>query len=188
MAPEHLLWGLLFLKHYSVETLHATVPGVSVDTFRKWAWIFVYQISYLEEEVIVWSNRYKGDTHEDCMVSVDGVDCRINGPSPYHEELSRQWYSYKFKGAGVRYEIAVSIKAGHIVWINGPYPCGSYPDTRIFKLGIMHYLDPGERVEADAGYKSLDPQYVKARTRFSQQLDPVQVKKSKLQYVQGMKL
>lgn len=41
---------------------------------------------------------------------------------------------------------------GRIVWKNGPFKCGSYPDVRIFRLNMKSALLPGERVIADRGY------------------------------------
>ncbi len=58
-----------------------------------------------------------------------------------------------FKGPGVRYEVACCIKTGHIVWINGPFPCGAFPDIKIFRLVLKDLLLPNEKVEADNGYR-----------------------------------
>jgi hypothetical protein len=80
------------------------------------------------------------------MLSVDGTDC------PFEATGSR-WISHKFKKAGVRYEVAVGIKTGDVCWINGPFPAGQYPDINIFRMGLKHYLDEHERVEADKGYR-----------------------------------
>ena len=80
------------------------------------------------------------------MMSVDGTDCPI-------EKKGKRWYSHKFKKPGVRYEVGVAIKSGDIVWINRPYPCGEYPDLKIFQLALKFELDEDERVEADAGYR-----------------------------------
>ena len=80
-------------------------------------------------------------------VTVDGTDCRIYAP------FDRKWFSFKFKAAGVRYEVAVCIKTGDIVWINGPFPCGRFPDITIFRRDLIHKLRAGEMVEADLGYR-----------------------------------
>jgi hypothetical protein len=56
----------------------------------------------------------------------------------------------------------VSILGGDLVWVNGPYPCGDWPDISIFKLCLKYALDENERVEADDGYRGEDPEYVKA--------------------------
>jgi len=40
-TPEHLLWGLMLLKQYNIESVNATLVGVSEKTFRKWSMIFI---------------------------------------------------------------------------------------------------------------------------------------------------
>lgn len=60
--------------------------------------------------------------------------------------------SYKLIGAGVRYEIAISITSGRIVWANGPFRCGEYSDLKIFREGLKRRLEIHEFVIADNGY------------------------------------
>ena len=52
-SKDRLLWGLHLLKGYTDEITAAAFCG-SVDecTFRKWAWYFIEEISYLENEVV----------------------------------------------------------------------------------------------------------------------------------------
>lgn len=83
------------------------------------------------------------------MMTVDGTDFRIEQPT----EFSKRWYSHKFKGPGLRYEVALSILGRDIVWTNGPFPCGSWPDISIFRAGLIDELRPMEMVEADKGYR-----------------------------------
>jgi DDE superfamily endonuclease len=90
-----------------------------------------------------------GNTPYKCKVTVDGTDFRLRDPTGY----DKRFFSHKFKTAGLRYEMAVCIETGHIVWINGPFPCGSFADITIFRSGLKWALDCGERVEADAGYR-----------------------------------
>jgi len=52
---------------------------------------------------------------------VHGMDFRISEPKPFNSK----WYSHKFKGPGVRYNAGVFIQMGWIVWVNGPFLCGS---------------------------------------------------------------
>ena len=92
-----------------------------------------------------------GSENEEYKVSVDGTDCPVQEPTPF----SPTWYSHKFKSAGVRYEFGVSVKKGELVWVNGPFPAGSFPDLKIFRLGMKRFLLPGEHVIADGGY--MDP-------------------------------
>jgi len=98
---------------------------------------------------IRWSNRLRNDRGKTCKVTIDGTDFRICEQHPFN----KRWYSHKFRGPGVRYEVAVCIQTGDIVWINGPYPCGRWPDIKIFRHRLIHKLLPGEKVEADGGYR-----------------------------------
>jgi hypothetical protein len=154
--PVHLLWALAFLKLYCAEAvLAALVGGVDEKTFRKWAWYFVEQISDLQYTVICWANRFQGDVGNLCLVSVDGTDFQIYQWKPFW----KGWFSHKFKGPGVRYEVGLCIMTGHIVWIHGPFPCGKWPDLKIFRNAMKQQLSPGEKVQADLGYRG-EPDYI----------------------------
>ena len=167
--PKHLLWACLFLKIYATEQVNSVITGADPKTFRKWVWILLrciasqhlVSISFFEFYVrsqfqkIHWRRRLVGEPIDGCFVSVDGTDFKIQEPIPFN----RTWYSHKFKGAGLRYEIAVSFKTCEVVWATGPYPCGSFSDLRIFRLRLKHLLaQSGEKAIADKGY--LDPQCV----------------------------
>ena len=101
---------------------------------------------------IRWSARLEQHGLERCLVTVDGTDNRIPEPSP----LDTRWYSHKFKGPGLRYEIAVCIRTGKIVSYNGPFECGRWPDLNIFRNKLKGMLTVGEKVGADNGYKGDD--------------------------------
>ncbi len=49
-------------------------------------------------------------------------------------------------------ELGVNIFTRNLVWIEGPYPAGAWPDLKIFNNVLAHCLEPGECVEADYGY------------------------------------
>ena len=82
------------------------------------------------------------------MLSVDGSDFKIQEQVP----LWSGWWSFKYNGPGLRYEIALCIQTGWIVWINGPFAPGPWTDLNIFRYGLKKMLLPRERVEADSGY------------------------------------
>ena len=129
LSPKHLLWALMFLKVYAKESIHCSMAGGGDEkTFRKWVWLFVYKISFLESAVvshlfimplptkkthykfvsfsqILRQKRFEGDIGNDCLVTVDGTDFEIQQPKPF----SKIWYDDKHNGPGVRYEVAVSI-------------------------------------------------------------------------------
>lgn len=98
---------------------------------------------------IRWENRFRSDTFQRCLVTVDGVDFHIPEPIPF----STEWYSHKFGGPGLRYELGVAVNTGDIVWFNGPFPAGSFPDLKIFRIKLRLQLSPGEKVIADRGYR-----------------------------------
>lgn len=86
------------------------------------------------------------------LVSVDGTDFRIQEPMPF----DRKWFSHKFNGPGVRYEVGISIASGDIVWTNGPFPCGEWNDLKIAKSKLHNNLLEGELYVADSGYRSAE--------------------------------
>lgn len=82
-----------------------------------------------------------------CKLSVDGTDFCIPEPQPFWSG----WYSHKFKGPGLRYEVGICIQTGWICWIFGPFAHGKWPDIKIFRSKLKYNLLPGEKVEADSG-------------------------------------
>jgi hypothetical protein len=111
---------------------------------------------------IVWDKRFDGDSDNDCLVTVDGTDFKCFEPRPFN----KKFFSHKINHSGLRYEIAISIKRGAIVWIHGPFPCGAWPDMRIFRDSLQHHLSDKERVEADDGYVGDAPKFVKCPKSF----------------------
>jgi DDE superfamily endonuclease len=98
-------------------------------------------------------NRFKGDTQQRALMVIDGIDFAIN--EPRKNGFNKNWYSHKFSGPGVRYELGTCINTGEIVWFHGPFPCGSHPDLKIYRLGLKRLLNilEGERVWGDKGYR-----------------------------------
>lgn len=156
--PFHLLWALMLLKLYCAESVLCSLAGgVHEQTFRKWAWLYVEEISNLQYRVILWSNRFNDDIGNVCLVSVDGTDFRIYQWAPFWTG----WFSHKFRGPGLRYEVGLCIRTGDIVWIHGPFPCGKWPDIKIFRKALKHMLSEGEKVQADNGYRG-EPNHIVA--------------------------
>lgn len=89
---------------------------------------------------------------QNIFVSLDGTDCPINEPSPFNAK----WYSHKFKGPGLRYEVGLCIQTGHIVWVNGGVPCGEYSDLKLARMAYTDVVDENELTVADKGYKDFN--------------------------------
>ena len=79
-------------------------------------------------------------------MTLDCTDCLIYEP---RNPFSKSWFTQKRKTAGLRYEVAVCIQTGDIVWINGPFKCGVWNDLMIFRRDLKWKLAPGEMVETD---------------------------------------
>jgi len=100
-------------------------------------------------EQIQWENRYATNSHCNVYITVDGTDFKIKEPRPF----SPAWYSHKFNGPAVRYEVGICIATGWIVWFNGPYKPGDYPDLKLAQeCGLHECLDEDERYIADGTY------------------------------------
>lgn len=69
-------------------------------------------------------------------------------PQPFN----KKWFSHKFKSAGLRYEIGISIFGGDIVWASGGLPCGEWPDLKIAKEAYLHFA-ANKITLADKGYR-----------------------------------
>ena len=62
------------------------------------------------------------------------------------------YYSHKINDAGVRYDVALNIATGDIVYWGGGYPAGKYNDLQQAQMGILPLLPAGEKILADKGY------------------------------------
>ena len=96
---RHLFWALFFLKKYPSDGDMAGRFSKDPSTLRKWIWTIVVGLQDLKAEKI----RSPQDGFKLVFVlSVDGTDCPIEEPRPF----DKAWFSQKFKGPGVKYEVA----------------------------------------------------------------------------------
>ncbi len=130
-----------------------------------------------------WKDRFERDPHlkvlpqRTCLATVDCVDFPISEPRTASEAKKKQfgkkdplWYSKKLNRAGVRYEVAIAIQTGKIVWVNGPFPCGQFNDVTIFAMKLKKKLGPKEMVECDNGYPG-HPDHVRMRSNYVSKVD-----------------
>lgn len=106
---------------------------------------------------INWNDRLFGRLPgQRIYACVGGTDFRIKEPMPFNPK----WYSHKFKGPGLRYEIASCIRTGLIVWWNGSFPCGSWNDLAIARTKLVKLVLSGEKLLADGGYNDGNQYFV----------------------------
>ena len=149
--PKHLMWALLFLRTYDTEERLASLCGVKQEkTLRRWVWSVLDALSDIDYlGLIEFERRFvRAPGANRCLITVDGTDFKIREPIPF----DRKWYSHKINGPALRYEIGISIATGWIVWVNGPFPAGDWPDLRIVRENLIHELLPWEYYIADGGY------------------------------------
>lgn len=158
-TPTHFMWTLLFMNLYPTDGMIKTLTGADPKTFRKWVWKFMDAMSDMTPEVFQLARRFENRKGM-CTISVDGVDFIIWEPRPFNEK----YYSKKSNGPGLRYEIAICIATGYVVWVNGPFPAATH-DLTIFRQGLMHEIEIDERVLGDRGYNG-EPDYIVTATRF----------------------
>jgi len=76
----------------------------------------------------------------------------VKDPRTTREGFDKRWYSHKFNGPAVKYELAVAIHTGDIVAFCGPF-MGAEPDQKIFRYRLKDLLLPSEKVIGDKGYR-----------------------------------
>jgi hypothetical protein len=148
----------MYMKLYLALEVMTILLDTSKPTFMKYVWQWMEAIALKYSEVICWEKRFRNAPENVwCLVSVDGTDFKIREPFPFN----KAWKSPKAAGAAVKYEVAVSIFSGDIVWINGPH-VGSKNDVTIFRERLRQKLAPNEMAEVDAGYKG-ETDFLRAR-------------------------
>lgn len=155
---KHLFWTLLYLKLYLSIDVMIVMLRTSKDTFNTWVWKWISAIASKHNDFIRWEMRNRNaPSNVWCRVTIDGTDFQIGEPTPFN----KRWKSPKAKGAAIKYEVAISIFSGDIVWIYGPH-VGSKNDLTIFRERLKNMLEPEEMAECDAGYKG-DAEYLRSR-------------------------
>lgn len=88
---------------------------------------------------IKWGKRFAGKSINALRILVDSTHFCIYGQTP----LILRWESNKFKGPGLKFEVAGCVLTGHLVREHGPFPRGSYPDLTIIRIAINSSLVAG---------------------------------------------
>lgn len=85
------------------------------------------------------------------FATIDGTHCRIQ---EQRKEPSAKWYSHKFHGPGLTYELVIDLHHQQLLYINGPYEAGQN-DIGAFRKpgGIMDRIPAGKKLIGDKGYR-----------------------------------
>lgn len=142
---DHIFWALYFLKRYPSEGEMSSRLKKHPTTIRKWVWTIIYGIQELKAVKMTFPTQ---GSHMIFTISVDGTDCRIEEPRPF----STKWFSQKFKGPAVKYEIGIDILSGNCVLVHGPFKGGTN-DVTIFRSALKDLIPQGKFAITDKGYR-----------------------------------
>jgi hypothetical protein len=98
-----LLMALNWLKLYDPEEVLAARWGISEKNLRVKIRTYVEMIASLEDEMI----EFGPFGEEIFIATVDGTHCPVFEP---RVDPSSKWYSHKFHGAGLSYELAIATR------------------------------------------------------------------------------
>lgn len=147
-----LLMTINWLKLYDTEPVMSGRWGMSEQSIRN----IVKQYTGRVQELKATKIQMGGfDNDEIFIISIDGVHCRIQ---EVRKDPSAKWYSHKFHGAGLSYELGIAVRSNRLVWINGPFHASRH-DISIFRNeddpenGLMSKIPDGKRAIGDSGYK-----------------------------------
>jgi hypothetical protein len=100
---------------------------------------------------IHWEERLSGRKyHGNAFAVIDGTVCPLQVPNQW--ELQKPWFSPKHGIHCIKYEIAVRISDGQIVWVAGGVWGSVHDLTLVRNTGLLERLVPGERIYGDKGY------------------------------------
>lgn len=154
LPRHHLLMALFFLTAYPVDAVGASHFGVDISTYRESVWGSLVAIC----ECVSLIDPRKRFTHQapgNVYVSVDTTYCAV-WMNVSDWEYQRPFYSGYAGLHCLKYEIAVQVWTGELVWLVGPF-FGSKHDLTIARLsGFLNMLLPGEHAYADKLYEG-DP-------------------------------
>lgn len=120
-------------------------------SYGKRIWEWIEKIAALKEEKIVWESELDEDDGDIFIVTVDGVDFRVNEPNNGVVNVDKKQHSHKYKHAALKYEIAVGLVSGKAVHVSGPYR-GGMSDKRIFDQSTGPKIKEGKLAITDGGY------------------------------------
>src|SRR5690349_13612686 len=87
---------------------------------------------------------------EGVLVIVDGTECPIMRPNSIIQNV---FYSGKKKRHTIKYEVAVRVSDGLLVWISGPFPGKVHDMAMLHDGNLCSYLVNQERILGDKGYQ-----------------------------------
>ena len=130
LAAHYWLW--IGPKNSHVMSTHLGLYEKACRGKPVWHWI--EKISCLESFKIVWDKQAKfTDGAKIFSITTDGVDFKRWEPKHPRYPIDKKQCSHKFKSAGYRYLVCISVQTGHCVKISPPFPASTHDMVIFFK-------------------------------------------------------
>lgn len=154
MTAHYFLWT--YPKNANLVSSRFGVNDKYVQGKHLWTWIA--KIAALRERKIAWDDRLDDPNTELFCISVDGKDFKCWERKHPELPIDPGMMSEKFRKAGWKYEIALSIWEPKVVWLYGPHRGGKH-DMTIFRERLKNKMSAlaGKLVNADLGYRTSQP-------------------------------
>lgn len=125
-------------------------------------WKWIYKISALKEQKIVWDERFNAEDYKIFILSIDGVDFDIWEKPTERYNMDRGLCSFKSAHGALRYLIGLSIWDSSCVFVHGPVKPGEVNDLDHWRLALKDRMVqlPGKLTVADKGYQTSEPDEV----------------------------
>jgi hypothetical protein len=174
---KDVLMAMNWLRLYDTEHVLAGRWGLSEESIRNRVKNCCKAIQSLKDNKIVWIDQ----PNVTFIASVDGTHCRIFEP---RTDPGSKWYSHKFNGPGVAYEVVIALHSTNVISVRGPFPA-SIHDITVFRGGrkdefpknpaaVIFKTKAGQRVIGDSGYEGEHE-----KVAITREGDSVEVKKFK---------
>jgi hypothetical protein len=106
--------SIYYLRKYPTEWDMVVLFDFSRDTISHWLWYYLRAIQALKDDKIYWPEEWDPNIPDNPFIpyhlfSVDGTHCRVMERTTASRSKDTTYYSHKFSGPGLTYEVAMNI-------------------------------------------------------------------------------
>mmetsp|Transcript_12008 Transcript_12008/g.19841 ORF Transcript_12008/g.19841 Transcript_12008/m.19841 type:complete len:438 (-) Transcript_12008:41-1354(-) len=161
---------LNWLKTYSVAHVMAAIWGPCEEYINPVLEDYIAKFASLKE------GKIRLDRFNDETIIVFSIDACHFMVDEMALDPSTRWYDFKKGGAGLKYEVALSIHTNEIMWIRGPleasihdismfrgYTTKDKKKNKVDKDAFINYVPAGKKGVGDSGYSGEPNKIVTTR-------------------------
>jgi hypothetical protein len=157
---DYFLMSMYFLRLYPTQLELVATFNYCRETIDQWLWYYLEKIQALKDEKIFWPDEWDDDIEDNPFIphhllTVDGTHCMVMERQTRSLSKDTKYYSHKFAGPGLSYEMALHLYECRIIHIRGPGK-GGKNDKTTFREELMGKIPAGSKGIADNGYIADD--------------------------------